>query len=236
MNNTNTEFVNPTINLVNLTSHEVTIQGYDGEQITLPAGETTARVVFPENPLPFIRVDGARIPINRESRGLVTGLPAPQPGVVYVTSAKLASAARRPDVMSPGALVRGDDGQPVAARGLTAYASPATTPAATPSVEEISAVVERLHDAAFADESTLDAWDETDDPDETAFGRAHAWARLVLDGHHKYPHPAEAGWAIRAASQAGAFTIDPANAQRLATVYLAIGQAFVSNIPYDDAQ
>lgn len=62
---------------------------------------------------------GTTIPEYRSSYGPVVGLPEPKDGVTYLVSGmvRLASAGR-PDVVSPGELLRGPDGQPVGCVGV----------------------------------------------------------------------------------------------------------------------
>lgn len=57
----------------------------------------------------------------------MVGLPEPEAGTVLIASAMVADAVRRPDVMSPGELVRNEAGQPIGCKGLTAYANPPST-------------------------------------------------------------------------------------------------------------
>lgn len=226
-----------TATLVNLTPHAITLQG-EGGSITLPKGDSIARVEMPKCPSAPLEVQGVKLPVRRACRGHVVGLPDPQPGTVFVTSALVAESAKRPDVMSPGELIRDDAGQPIAANGLVDYANPAPAPAAPPSKAEVDRILDRLAEAASADEATLDAWEDLEDPEESPLGRAYAWARLVLDGHRKYPHAREAWWAIRAINNAltGQGFVDPDNAQRLAAMYIAIGTAYAANVPDDDAE
>lgn len=62
-------------------------------------------------------VDG--IPVYRAVYGDVEGLPSPpQDGVYCVVSMLVAGACPRPDVFSPGDLIRDDGGRPVGCRGL----------------------------------------------------------------------------------------------------------------------
>jgi hypothetical protein len=50
--------------------------------------------------------------------GEVTDLPEPEEGTIYIVSGMVAAAAPRPDVMSPGTLVRDDQGKPMGCLGL----------------------------------------------------------------------------------------------------------------------
>ena len=60
----------------------------------------------------------ARVPTYSVEEGPITGLPDPEPGVVYITSAMVAQRVCRPDVMSPGPAVVNSEGKPVGCRGL----------------------------------------------------------------------------------------------------------------------
>jgi hypothetical protein len=61
-------------------------------------------------------IDG--VPISRSVLGEVMGLPAAEAGIWLVVSQIVASAARRPDLLFPGELVRNEAGQPIGCRGL----------------------------------------------------------------------------------------------------------------------
>jgi len=105
--------------LVNLTPHVITIIPREGENVILaPSGQvarvTTARAVV-------ATLEGG-IEVFQTSFGEVTGLPDPREGAVFVVSGLVAghpSLRGRTDVLSPGELVRGPDGQPVGCRGLS---------------------------------------------------------------------------------------------------------------------
>jgi hypothetical protein len=70
--------------------------------------------------VPLTLVDG--ILVSRAAFGPVTDLPDPAPHTLYVASTLVAQAARRPDVLAPGPLIRDADGQPVRRDGLSAVA------------------------------------------------------------------------------------------------------------------
>ena len=105
--------------LVNLTPHALTVIPLAGEGISLaPSGAvarvTTARAVVDT-------LDGG-IEVFATSFGEVTGLPEPREGDVFIVSGLVAghpSLRGRTDVLSPGELVRGPDGQPTGCRGLS---------------------------------------------------------------------------------------------------------------------
>jgi hypothetical protein len=98
---------------VNLTPHELNIHTKT-EVVTLPPSGNVARISTIEIPGPEV----GGIPTVATLFGDITGLPAPQEGVVLIVSGMVASAAPREDVMSPGPLVRDEAGRPVGCRGL----------------------------------------------------------------------------------------------------------------------
>ena len=98
---------------INLTPHTLNILAPSGVVTLAPSGEVARVASVSTEAAP---VGG--IPTVKTEFGEVTGLPSPQPGVILVVSGMVASAARRPDVMSPGDLVRDDGGKPIGCRGL----------------------------------------------------------------------------------------------------------------------
>lgn len=109
--------------IINLTPHGVNILGQDGHTVLVvppPSGDV-ARVATIDQPMNGLVIDGATIPVSSPTMGDVVGLPAPQQGVVLLVSALVRAAVPgRADVVSPGPLVRGQDGQPIGCRGLSA--------------------------------------------------------------------------------------------------------------------
>jgi len=99
--------------LVNLTPHTLNIHTPD-KVVNLPPSGAVARVATVS--VPAAPMGG--IPTVTTSFGEVTGLPEPQHGVTLVVSGMVASAAPRDDVLSPGDLVRDENGRPVGCRGL----------------------------------------------------------------------------------------------------------------------
>jgi len=119
--------------LMNLTPHKVRVLDGDEREILtiLPSGPV-ARVSVTRQQMGVIPLSddaakvmanlrGAVIPVFVGTYGEVTDLPASEPGTIYIVSAMVRQAMpHRRDVMSPGELVRGEDGQPVGCRGLEA--------------------------------------------------------------------------------------------------------------------
>ena len=103
--------------MVNLCPHDLTIYRANGEIVTLPKSGRVARIVA--KTLPNDMIDG--IIVERVYRDEIAGLPDPQEGVVYIASAVIAADVRRPDVLSPGRLVRDDDGAVIGAAGLVRH-------------------------------------------------------------------------------------------------------------------
>lgn len=130
------------MNLVNLTPHSLAIHTPEGVFTLAPSGEVARVATINEEAAPIGitrtachgecggcgQLDGEcvceqlgvpwSIPTVRTSYGEVTGLPAPEEGKVFIVSGMVASAAPRPDVFSPGDLVRDESGRPVGCKGL----------------------------------------------------------------------------------------------------------------------
>lgn len=111
--------------IINLTPHKIVVVGEDGTVLAeiAPSG-SVARVATSRTEIGSIDGgDGVTIPIYSTAFGAVEGLPAPEAGTIFVVSALVAGAAKgREDVVSPGELVRGADGQPIGCRGFSRLA------------------------------------------------------------------------------------------------------------------
>ena len=100
---------------INLTQHDLTIVLENGNDLVLPASGEVARVTFSTQQVD--EVDG--IPIFKTVyEPEVTGLPEPQDNVIYIASSMAAQTVRRQDVLAPTKLIRGNDGQGIAAGGF----------------------------------------------------------------------------------------------------------------------
>ena len=107
--------------IVNLTPHALSIYG-EGEQVlNVPPSGNVARLAVTRQHLNPVIVDGVKLPVSRPTLGAIEGLPEPAANTIFVVSALVAEAAKRPDVMSPGELIRDASGRPIGARGLCAY-------------------------------------------------------------------------------------------------------------------
>ena len=102
---------------INLTPHTVNLHLASGEIQTIPSAGV-ARVAEVVDVVG--EVDGT--PLRRISHGEITNLPAPLEGVIYITSGLVASAAQRPDVVSPTDYIRNDRGHVVGCKALAVYA------------------------------------------------------------------------------------------------------------------
>jgi hypothetical protein len=102
---------------VNLTPHSINIHCQDGSVMTLPPSGDVARVSTVDTALPNL---GGVVGFVSTSHGDVTGLPdAVVADQYYIVSGMVASATSgRNDVVSPGALVRDDNGRPIGCSGL----------------------------------------------------------------------------------------------------------------------
>lgn len=101
---------------VNLTPHMVNVVLPDGSVRDFPASGSVARCS--QSSEVIAELDG--IPVTRQTFGEVQGLPAPQEGLRFIVSRLVASACpERHDLLIPGPLVRGEDGQPRGCQGLS---------------------------------------------------------------------------------------------------------------------
>jgi hypothetical protein len=114
----------------NLTPHSLNILTPEGRPALdipsafahMPASERAAccpRVAMAPGAVEYTAPEGFTV-AGPTNYGEVTNLPAPEGGVYLVVSGAVLAAvgASRPDVVAPGELVRGPDGQPIGCRGL----------------------------------------------------------------------------------------------------------------------
>lgn len=99
---------------VNLCPHKVDVVRADGTVMTLPPSGQLARVRTSRRVVAV--VEG--VEIHATEFGDIEGLPAAD-GRIFIVSGLVAGRAGREDVVSPGELVRGADGQPVGCKGLS---------------------------------------------------------------------------------------------------------------------
>jgi hypothetical protein len=106
------------IELVNLTPHKLVIHTDDFSEVEeLEPEKVSARLT-----VETVKTGEMRgLSLSKTTLGEVTGLPSQEPGVIFVTSAMVAAKVKREDVVSPGQLLRGKDGQPFGCLGLTKH-------------------------------------------------------------------------------------------------------------------
>jgi hypothetical protein len=109
--------------VVNLTPHSVVIKGTT--EVVVPPSGMVARVETESEEVGRL---WGEIPIVRTRFLDIKGLPAPQPGVLYIASTIVAQAAAlqgRHDIVAPDtgpqSAVRGSDGQIMAVRRLQIF-------------------------------------------------------------------------------------------------------------------
>jgi hypothetical protein len=107
----------------NLTPHALKVRTLDGSAITIAPDERgAARVIYDRLPPEQVRVDGHDISVAvAGSPREIIGLPDPEPGVVLIVAKAVSDAAPagRGDLMSPGRLLRDEDGTVIGCDGLT---------------------------------------------------------------------------------------------------------------------
>jgi len=112
------------VHLVNMTPHEITLVGENGEIVLrIPPSGTVARCREEIEDCGTVTAGpwGPAVRIYRRRLGEIEGLPEPEFRTIYITSALVAHAAwalGRRDVVHPGELVRDEQGRVVGCRGL----------------------------------------------------------------------------------------------------------------------
>lgn len=102
--------------LVNLTPHALHVKGVSGEITTIEPCGLVARVATSQ--LKVGEING--IAIYETQFGEVVELPKPQENTFYIVSKITQTAAKgRTDLLSPGNLLRDEDGVIVGCEGLT---------------------------------------------------------------------------------------------------------------------
>jgi hypothetical protein len=119
---------------INLTPHALNIQREDGTfliiQPTAPAARCEVTTKPAASPIPGVAAVVAQY-------GAVTDLPEPQPDTIYIVSMLVASRVpHRPDVFSPGELIRDEAGRVIGCIGLkSSYEPPSEVPTSQNSYE-----------------------------------------------------------------------------------------------------
>lgn len=109
--------------ILNLTPHDVHILLPGGKTLTLHRSGKTARLETTSRPAQGVAITGGPdIPAIYSKHGPVTGLPEPAEDWLLLVSTFVAAHVRRPDVVSPGGLVRDGEGRVLGCRELTRWA------------------------------------------------------------------------------------------------------------------
>ena len=111
------------VRFINLTPHTVKIINSDDEIFPISPSGLLARRRFHQIPCgDLISDSGHRVMTTRLIVGEVENLPAPQEGIVYITSSMVAQAVQRVDVLSPDTspmgAVRNENGNIIGVRAL----------------------------------------------------------------------------------------------------------------------
>lgn len=104
------------VTLINATPHPLNIVQRDGSVLTLASSGIVPRCESNE----VIDQAIGLIEVTRQTLGHVQGLPDPVPGLYFIVSRLVASAAdNRDDLLVPGSLIRDDQGKVVGCKGLS---------------------------------------------------------------------------------------------------------------------
>ena len=108
-------FVVDGIMLVNCTPHPLNIVQRNGETLTVEPSGIVPRCASAE----VLDQSIGLIDVTKQTLGNVEDLPEEIPGVYYIVSRLVASAAKREDLLVPGSLLRDDQGKVVGCKGLS---------------------------------------------------------------------------------------------------------------------
>lgn len=109
---------------INLTPHPLNVKATSGDFVTiLPDADGPARVVYDTFPPEQVRAgnfDFFEVTVAGCPREIIN-LPDPEPNVVFIVAKAVADAAPRyrGDLMSPGRLIRDENGRVIGCDGLT---------------------------------------------------------------------------------------------------------------------
>jgi hypothetical protein len=108
--------------LKNLTPHPLHIKADDGETIVLNPERFTTRVQCENLLIDKLYVCNKLVNLRRMTYGLITNLPDPQEGVIYIVSSMVKDhplCKDREDIVKVGTRVRGTSGETIACYGLS---------------------------------------------------------------------------------------------------------------------
>ena len=106
----------PRTGLVNLTPHDLKIHTPSGVLLVVRSGFVARcddEIVKEDHIL--------GIPMTSVRAGAIVGVGEFRPGRVCITSRSIAARLRRPDVVSPGPLIRDEEGRVIGCSGLRRY-------------------------------------------------------------------------------------------------------------------
>ena len=102
---------------INLTPHAIVVR-VSGRDVVIPPSGQVARVSTKQVEVGVVEIDGVAVPVVVNDYGPVDGLPAPEPGTIYIVSGLVLSrVGGRKDVVAPdtgSTAVRDGGGQIVA--------------------------------------------------------------------------------------------------------------------------
>ncbi len=111
--------------LINLTPHNIVIVGVNGAHMDVPPSGQVARCATIATDAGSVVVDGNTVRLRSVKMGDISGLPAPQDGVMYIVSQPVLQAAKlsgRVDCCSPDtnpdSVIRDPSGQIIGVKGL----------------------------------------------------------------------------------------------------------------------
>lgn len=103
---------------INLTPHMINVVG----GIQFPASGTVARVTAVSQAVEEVKHDGKVVLLTKTIFGKVENLPEPIEGTRYIVSTMVAQAAEgRHDLLTPGELVRDDQGNVIGCKSLNVW-------------------------------------------------------------------------------------------------------------------
>lgn len=110
-------------NLVNLTPHPITFLDRNGQPVLTVESSGVTRVAAKTRVIGTYFVNDIEVPRTYTVYGQVQGLPAPDPGTLYIVSGMVKSALAaqgivRNDVVTPGTQERNEQGQVIGCRSL----------------------------------------------------------------------------------------------------------------------
>ena len=101
--------------IVNLTPRTITVL-VQGRTINIPPSGRLAKVFIKRDEDAVVGYLQGEIPIFEPAAMEISGIPEPQPGVVYITSTLIAQVIKRKDVLSPDTLPGGMIKDPITGR------------------------------------------------------------------------------------------------------------------------